>query len=96
MILPIGLADLPALKLQQRQRLLSGLQALSQGFDFVVIDGGPVLEDESTNIVLPLATHVILVARAGDTDAEALIAAAFQLDAARDRLIGVVLTAKSA
>jgi polysaccharide biosynthesis transport protein len=91
-VLPIALADLPSLKQLQRQRLLQGLRDLSASFDLVVIDGGAVLEDESASIVLPLATQVILVARTGATQAASLTAAAFQLDAARNRIVGVVLT----
>lgn len=91
-VLPIALADLPSLKQLQRQRLLQGLREMSASFDLIVIDGGAVLEDESASIVLPLATQVILVARTGVTQAPALTAAAFQLDAARNKIVGVVLT----
>lgn len=91
-ILPIALADLPSLRLQQRQRLVHGLRELSGEFDLVVIDGGPILEDESARIVLPLATRIIILARAGETDAESVTAAAAEIDSGRDRIAGVVLT----
>lgn len=90
--LPIGLADLPGLKMAQRTRLLRGLELAAAGYELVVIDGGAVLEDESANIVALLANEVMIVARAGETDAQSLAAASQQLERARDRISGVILT----
>ena len=92
-ILPIALADLPTLRPAQRQRLIRGLRDLSADFDLVVIDAGPALEDQSAGIMLPLATRVAILARTGETDADSITATAWQLDGARDRIAGVVLTA---
>ena len=91
-ILPIGLADLRELKTTQQTRLQRGVQALARDYDLVVIDGGALLGDDSANVMLPCANDVVLVARAGTTDALALSAAAQQLERARDRISGVVLT----
>ena len=91
-VLPIALADLRSLKSIQKTRLQRGIQALARDFDLVVIDGGALLEDGSGNAMLPCADDVILIARAGRTDALALSAAAQQLEDARDRISGVVLT----
>lgn len=93
-ILPIALANLPTLRQPQRQRLIRGLRDLSADFDLVVIDGGAALEDESAAIMLPLATRVAILAQSGETQADSVTAAAYQLEAARDRIAGVVLTAK--
>ncbi len=91
-ILPIGLADLRRLRTSQVTRLQKGLNALARDFDLVVFDGGAVLDDDSANVVLPCANEVLLVARAGQTDAAALEAASRHFELARDRLSGVVLT----
>ena len=90
--LPIAMADLRMLKSAQRKRLQNGLEQLAKGYDLVVIDGGGVLEDESALIMLPFAREIILIARAGETQANSLTSAAQQLDRARDRITGVVLT----
>jgi polysaccharide biosynthesis transport protein len=94
-ILPIGLADLRRLKSTQQTRLQRGLSALARDFDLVVIDGGAVLEDDSANVMLPCANEILVVARAGLTDAAALDAVARHFEPALDRLSGVVLTKSS-
>ncbi len=66
-ILPIALADLRRFKSGQRRRLADGLAALARSYDLVVIDAGPVLEDDSALALLPLATDILVVAREGDT-----------------------------
>lgn len=65
--LPIALADLRTLKLQQRRRLVAGLSGLIQRYDLVFIDAGAVLDDESANCLLPVADQVLIVARCGST-----------------------------
>ncbi|MBA4132662.1 MAG: hypothetical protein C0519_14710 [Hyphomicrobium sp.] len=82
-VLPIALADLRRLKATQRQRLADGLAALARSYDLVVIDAGPILEDDAVLTLLPLASDVLVVAREGDTPqadleetADAAIAAA--------------------
>jgi Mrp family chromosome partitioning ATPase len=61
--LPIALADIRRLKTSQRRRLADGLTALSQSYDYVFIDTGPLLEDEAARTLLPTADEVLLVAR---------------------------------
>ncbi len=90
--LPIAMADLRSLKAAQRKRLQTGLEQLAKAYDLVVIDSGGVLEDESAHIILPFAKEVILIAEAGETQAATLTAVSQQLDGARDRIAGVVLT----
>lgn len=65
--LPIALADLRALKIQQRHRLVAGLSGLIQRYDLVFIDTGGVLGDESAGCLLPVTDQVIVVARSGET-----------------------------
>jgi Mrp family chromosome partitioning ATPase len=62
-VLPIALADLRRLKATQRRRLAEGLSALARSYDLVVIDAGPVLEDDAALTLLPLAGDVLVVAR---------------------------------
>jgi Mrp family chromosome partitioning ATPase len=66
-VLPIALADLRRLKATQRARLADGLAALAESYDLVVIDAGPILEDDAVLTLLPLASDVLVVAREGDT-----------------------------
>lgn len=65
--LPIALADLRTLKVQQRGRLVAGLSGLIQRYDLVFIDAGGVLGDESASCLLPVADQVLVVARSGET-----------------------------
>ncbi len=94
-ILPIAQADLRSLDASQRGRLLKGLSSLAQGFDLVFIDGGAALEDASSHLVLTMAREVVLVARSGVTEPRTLSALAQHMDAARERVSGVVLTRNS-
>lgn len=66
-VLPIALADLRRLKTSQRRRLASGLAALAHSYDLVVIDAGPVLDDDAALTLLPIATDILVVAREGTT-----------------------------
>ena len=90
--LPIALADLRSLKAHQRKRLAHGITALSQSYDLVVIDGGAILEDESAAALFPIVDQVIVVARAGVTDADAVVAVTQSLEPVRNRIAGTVLT----
>lgn len=89
--LPIGLADLRTLKGHQRKRLAHGITALSQAYDLVVIDGGAMLQDESAAALFPIVDQVIVVARAGVTGSDALIALTQSLEPVRERIAGTVL-----
>lgn len=93
--LPIALADLRALKSQQRKRLATGLTALASGYDLVVIDGGALLEDESATALLGIVDGVVVVARSGVTRADALADVSASLAPVRDRVLGTVLNMTS-
>ncbi|MCU0730327.1 MAG: exopolysaccharide transport family protein [Hyphomonas sp.] len=90
-VLPIALADLRRLKATQRTRLAEGLAALAKSYDLVVIDAGPILEDDAVLTLLPLAGDVLVVAREGDTPQsdleETAVATAAVAGAARRSLI---------
>lgn len=89
--LPIALADLRALRPHQRKRLASGITDLAQSYDWVVIDGGALLEDESSQSLLAIADQIVVVARAGTTSAHALTQVERMLEPLQDRFAGTVL-----
>lgn len=91
-LLPIALADLRTLKNHQRRKLLTGLAALSKGYDLIIIDAGALLDDESGTSLVPAADRLVLVARSGATTSDDIKATVGLLDAAREKIAGVVLT----
>ncbi|MEQ1711167.1 MAG: exopolysaccharide transport family protein [Hyphomicrobium sp.] len=91
-LLPIALADLRTLQTHQRRKLVSGLSALSQNYDLVVIDAGGLLMDESGTTLLPCADRVVLVAKAGETRGEQITATVGMLNGSSERIAGVLLT----
>lgn len=91
-LLPIALADLRGLKNHQRRKLVSGLSALSNSYDLVVIDSGALLVDESGTALLPCADQVVIVAKAGETRNEQISATVDMMDGVREKLAGVVFT----
>jgi len=89
--LPIALADLRHLKAEQRRRLASGITAVSLEYDLVLIDAGPLLDDESALSLLPATDRILLVARAGETSRTDLRSLCDLLEHARGSVAGVVL-----
>jgi polysaccharide biosynthesis transport protein len=89
--LPIALADLRHLKADQRRRLAAGITSMSLDYDLVLIDGGPLLDDESALSLLPATDRILLVAKAGETTRLDLLSLADLLEQSRDRVAGVVL-----
>ncbi len=95
-VLPIALADLRRLKATQRRRLADGLRALAQSYDFVVIDAGPILEDDAVLALLPLAGDVLMVVREGATpQTEIEEAADVSARAAGSARLGLILNGHS-
>lgn len=90
--LPIALADLRTLKSQQRRRLISGLNGLSQNFDLIFIDAGGVLEDEAAACLIPAADQILFVARQGSTSRSEIAETLELLEPGSDRITGAVLT----
>ena len=78
--------------MQQRRRLIAGLNGLSQSYDLIFIDAGGVLEDESTTSLLPAADQIFVVARSGYTTQSELASILEVLEPARDRVAGAILT----
>lgn len=90
-LLPIALADIRTLRGDQRRRLVAGLTALTQDYDLVVYDAGPLLIDESPLSLLPLIDRIALVTSTGETKREELAHVTELLEPARDRIAGAVL-----
>lgn len=90
-ILPIALADLRTLRVQQSRRLVAGLNLLSQDYDWIFIDAGALLDDESATTLLPATDIVFLVASAGETSPKDIDDVMHVLDLAHDRIAGSVL-----
>lgn len=91
MFLPIALADLRTLATHQRKRLAAGIVALAESYDFVVIDAGALLEDESTSTLMPIADQIILVARAGDASPLVQREAMRMIEPFEEQFAGVVV-----
>ena len=97
---PTGLCVIPAghppenpLELMQSGRASAALDALSQFFEWVVVDSPPVLPLADTILWSKLVDGVLLVAREGKTEKRQLQKGLELLD--RSRLLGVVLNASS-
>lgn len=90
--LPIALGDLRTLRVQQRRRLVAGLNLLSQDYDWIFIDAGSLLDDEAATTLLPATDIVFLVGRAGATTHTDVNAMLQMLEPARARIAGAVLT----
>ncbi|MEL6372940.1 MAG: exopolysaccharide transport family protein [Pseudomonadota bacterium] len=60
-LLPIALADLRRLKAHQQRRLATGMAALSEDYDLVIIDAGALAHDEGALALLPVVSDVVLV-----------------------------------
>jgi polysaccharide biosynthesis transport protein len=60
-LLPLALADLRTFNADQRRRIATGVRALAQDYDMVVIDGGQPLDDAGISAIGPLAAQVLLV-----------------------------------
>lgn len=91
-MLPIALTDLRLLKMQQRRRLVAGLNALTQDYDLVFIDSGSVLEDEAAMTLLPTADQIVIVGRSGKSSVEDIDAMLDVFDQAKDKVSGGILT----
>lgn len=73
-------------------RLASALQALSGGFDFVLLDSPPVLAVNDAAALAACVDGVLLAIRAGTTSEEDLRRAKQRIEQAGGRILGSVLT----
>jgi uncharacterized protein involved in exopolysaccharide biosynthesis/Mrp family chromosome partitioning ATPase len=89
--LPLALSDLRVLKSEQKRRLITGLNAVAQDYDIVVVDGGSLLEDQSAISLLPAIDRIVIVAAAGETQREELVRTVEALEPAAERIVGVVI-----
>jgi len=94
--LPIALAELRTLRPHQRKRLASGLSALAQSYDLVVIDGGAMLEDSSAAALLAIADQVVLVAPEDELGSEELLDTIDLVRGTDAHFAGVAVMARSA
>ena len=97
---PSGLCCIPAghppenpLELMQSGRAAAALTALSQFFEWIVVDSPPILPLADTILWSKLVDGVVLVAREGKTEKRQLLKGLELLD--RSRLLGVVLNAST-
>jgi capsular exopolysaccharide synthesis family protein len=97
---PSGLCCIPAghppenpLELMQSGRAAAALTALSQFFEWIVVDSPPVLPLADTILWSKRVDGVVLVAREGKTEKRQLLKGLELLD--RSRLLGVVLNAST-
>ena len=97
---PSGLCCIPAghppenpLELMQSGRAAAALTALSQFFEWIVVDSPPVLPLADTILWSKLVDGVVLVAREGKTEKRQLLKGLELLD--HSRLLGVVLNAST-
>jgi Mrp family chromosome partitioning ATPase len=67
------------------------LSKLGEAFDLVVLDTPPLLAASDAAILATIADGVVLVVRAGETDADAGIQALQQLSSVGARVVGAVL-----
>ncbi len=91
-VLPIAWADLRTLRVQQRRRLVAGLNLLSQDYDWIFIDAGSLLDDEAATTLLPATDFVFLVGRVGATSRTDINEMLQMLEPAQDRIAGSILT----
>jgi polysaccharide biosynthesis transport protein len=89
--LPLAPADLRLLKRTERRRLAANLAAAALDYDLVIIDGGPLAQDESGSALLPLADRIAVVTRSGVTSQAALDDTLRVLAPMLDKVAGIVL-----
>ena len=90
--LPIALADLRTLTMNQRNRLAQGLGKLAMDYDVVLIDGGSIEDDEAIASLVPIASQVVLVAANGALDPARARDVVEVLQVAPERMAGVLLS----
>jgi uncharacterized protein involved in exopolysaccharide biosynthesis/Mrp family chromosome partitioning ATPase len=89
--LPIALADLRTLTMNQRARLATGLNKLAADYDLVVIDGGATEADTAIAALVPIASQVVIVAPNGQIDDAHAQEVAAALQVPPERLAGVLV-----
>jgi tyrosine-protein kinase Etk/Wzc len=90
-VLPSGQLPPNPSELLGGERMRKTLIALGEAFDLVVLDTPPLLAASDAAILSTLADGVVLVVRAGETEADAGVQAMQQLTAVGARVVGAVL-----
>jgi len=90
-ILPSGMLPPNPSEMLGGERMRKTLAALSEAFDLIVLDTPPLLAASDAAIIATIADGVVLVVRAGVTEAEAGQQAIAQLQSVGARVVGAVL-----
>jgi polysaccharide biosynthesis transport protein len=90
--LPIAFADLRTLTPGQRTRLASGISRLATDYDFVVIDGGALDEDDAISALAGVATQVLVISENGGPARVSDVASALGIPATQ--IAGVLATSR--
>lgn len=90
-VLPSGEPPVNPSELLGGEAMRKTLAKLSEAFDVVIMDTPPILVASDATILATLADGVVLVVRAGVTEAEAGYQAMQQLSAVGARVVGAVL-----
>jgi capsular exopolysaccharide synthesis family protein len=92
-VIPAGHPPENPLELMQSGRASAALAALSQFFEWVVIDSPPVLPLADTILWAKLVDGIVLVAREGKTEKQQLVKGLELLD--KSKILGMVLNAST-
>jgi tyrosine-protein kinase Etk/Wzc len=90
-VLPSGVLPPNPSEMLGGERMRKTLAALSEAFDLIVLDTPPLLAASDAAILATIADGVVLVVRAGVTEAEAGQQAIAQLQSVGARVVGAVL-----
>ena len=90
-VLTSGPATYAAVNLLYSPNLKELIALVKQDYDMVLIDTPPMLQMTDARVAGRLADGVVLVARAGETTRDAIIAAAQQFSEDRTRVLGTIL-----
>jgi len=90
-VLPSGVLPPNPSELLGGERMRKTLAGLSEAFDLIVLDTPPLLAASDAAILATIADGVVLVVRAGVTEAEAGQQAIAQLQSVGARVVGAVL-----
>jgi capsular exopolysaccharide synthesis family protein len=90
-VLPSGRLPPNPAEMLGGERMRSTLTKLTESFDMIILDTPPLLAASDASILATMVDGVLLVVRAGETEAEAGVQAIQQLNAVGARIVGAVL-----
>lgn len=89
--LPIALADLRTLNMNQRKQLAAGISALAESYDLVIVDAGALLDDESATALMTIADQIILIVPPNDASPRVQREALRMIKSHESRFAGIVV-----